>query len=146
MHRAVLSILDMCIYFSDCFVAFAGDATLDITRQSINITQRHRSRHLRRQQRDVVGFSQAVAPSVPSDSDRDSDFDEKNTVEPSFSNGGVSTSLADEDISTRLDTMASELNGLVRFVRRGAESLASGTSSAASAFGVLAFSLEDWDR
>ena len=42
--------------------------------------------------------------------------------------------------------MSTELDALVRFVRRGVESLAGGTSEAASAFGVFAFALEDWDR
>ena len=41
--------------------------------------------------------------------------------------------------------MSSELDGLVRFLRRGIEGLAGGTDEAAPAFGVLAFALEDWD-
>ena len=39
-----------------------------------------------------------------------------------------------------------ELDALVRFVRRGVESLAAGAGEAAPAFGVFAFALEDWDR
>jgi len=34
----------------------------------------------------------------------------------------------------------------VRFVHREVEDLAGSTSGAASAFSVLAFALEDWDR
>lgn len=146
MHRAVIAILDMCIYFSNCFIAFAGDTTLDITRQSITVTQKHRSRYLRRQQRDVVGFSQVISRSVLENSDSDSDIDEKSALEPSFSAAGADVSLAEESLSSRLDKMAQELDGLVKFVRRGAESLAGGVSDASATFGVLAFALEDWDR
>lgn len=51
-----------------------------------------------------------------------------------------------EEVVERLDKFSSELDGLVRFIRRGVESLAGGTSEAAPAFGVLAFALEDWDN
>lgn len=136
----------MCLYFGDCFIAFAGDATHDITRQSIVLTQRHRSRSQRRHQRNVVSFSQVTRQPVLDESDSESDFDEKSAVEPSFSAAGASVSLAEGGLSARLDKMASELDGLVRFIRRGAESLAGGASEAAPAFGVFAFALEDWDR
>jgi gamma-tubulin complex component 5 len=56
------------------------------------------------------------------------------------------TSTDDEALSDRLDKMSTELDGLIRFIRRGVETLAGGTGEAAPAFGVLAFSLEDWDR
>lgn len=136
----------MCIYFSNCFVAFAGDTTLDITHQSITVTQRHRSRRLRRQQRNIVGFSQVVSEVLLDDSDSDSDLDEKSHQEPSFSAAGADVSLADEGLSSRLDKMALELDGLVQFVRKGAESLASDGLDASATFDVLAFALEDWDR
>ena len=38
----------------------------------------------------------------------------------------------------------SELDGLVRFLRKGIEGLAGGTGEATPTFGVLAFALEDW--
>lgn len=63
-------------------------------------------------------------------------------LEPSFS---ASPSYAKEDFSTQLEKLAGELDGLVRYIRRGVETLARGTSDTASAFGVLAFTLEDWD-
>lgn len=44
-----------------------------------------------------------------------------------------------------VEKISTELDGLVRFIRRGVDSLAGGTSEAASAFGVLSFVLEDWD-
>ena len=54
-------------------------------------------------------------------------------------------SLEEENFFVRAERMSSELDGLVRFLRRGIESLAGGTGEAAPAFGVLAFALEDWD-
>jgi len=149
LHRAILSILDMCLHFSDLFVTFAGDTTThDISRQHISM-RRHRSRHQRKQRRNIIGFSQSLLDTEHT-SDDDSELDEGddfgigNVTEPSYS-VGPSASLADGGFLDRIDTMTSELDGLVRFVRRGTESLAGGTGEAASAFGVLAFALEDWD-
>lgn len=148
----------MCLYFSEYFVTFAGDTTLDISRGSVLATKRHRhrSRRLRRQQRDVIGFSNSMddilrPPDVSdsSDSEPDEDFDDGDkprAVEPSFSLATSTVSVADEGFFERVDKMATELDGLVRFIRRGVESLAGGTSEAAPAFGQFAFALEDWDR
>ena len=67
--------------------------------------------------------------------------------EPSFSIGASSSaSFMEDGFLARLDKMSSELDALVRFVRRGVESLAAGTGEAAPAFGIFAFALEDWDR
>jgi gamma-tubulin complex component 5 len=79
-------------------------------------------------------------------SDEDSEVDENddNATEPSYSMGPTASS-SDGDFLDRMDKMTSELEGLVRFVRRGVESLAGGAGEAAPAFGVLAFALEDWD-
>jgi len=144
----------MCLNFSEGFIDFAGDttATLDLSRQSINV-KRHRSRRQRRQSRNVVAFSQNHENEDDSSEEEDEDEDiidsedgirTKEPPEPSFSMGS-STMTQDEGFPTRVEKMSSELDGLVRFVRRGVESLAGGTSEAAPAFGVLAFSLEDWD-
>ncbi|KDR84121.1 hypothetical protein GALMADRAFT_219953 [Galerina marginata CBS 339.88] len=151
LHRSVLSILDMCLHFSDGFVAFAGDttATLDVSRQSI-IMKRHRSRRQRRQKRNVIGFSQFLQGENDSSDEEDDILDVENgdhinePPEPSFSMTGTSVT-SEEDFFARVERMSSEMDGLVRFLRRGVESLAGGTGEAASAFGVLAFSLEDWD-
>ncbi|PPQ68598.1 hypothetical protein CVT26_003387 [Gymnopilus dilepis] len=132
------------------FMAFAGDstATLDVSRQSISI-KRHRSRRQRRQRRNIIGFSQSLQMDEDSSDDDDEDFEPEHldrAAEPSLSISVTSTSIAgEEDFFTRMERMSSELDSLVRFIRRGVESLAGGTSDAASAFGVLAFSLEDWD-
>lgn len=120
----------------------AGDTTniLDISRQSISM--KHRSRRLKRQQKNVIGFSQVIQEDDSSDEeDLVGDDAETEPPEPSFSIPGVD----DEDFPTRVERMATDLDGLVRFLRRGVESLAGGSSEAASAFGVLAFALEDWD-
>jgi len=141
----------MCLHFSEGFVAFAGDttATLDVSRQSI-IMKRHRSRRQRRQRKNVIGFSQSLqAEDDSSDDEEDDDQDAEGTdhghapLEPSYSFGASVTS--DENFFVRVERMSSELDGLVRFLRRGVESLAGGASEAAPAFGVLAFALEDWD-
>ncbi|OCH94284.1 hypothetical protein OBBRIDRAFT_163520 [Obba rivulosa] len=146
-NRAIISILDMSLHFSDCFVAFAGDTTHDISRHSVVVTKRHRSRRQRRQSKNVIGFSQSLREiSDSDDTDSDSaDLDNENAPEPSFSMGASLISFAEESSLSRLETMSKELDALVRFTRRGVESLAGGTSEAASAFEMFAFSLEDWD-
>lgn len=121
----------------------AGDTTtiLDVSRHSISM--KHRSRRLKRQQKNVIGFSQVIQEDDSSDEDEDivGDDAEREPPELSFSVSGVD----EEDFPTRVERMASELDGLVRFLRRGVESLAGGSTEAAAAFGVFAFALEDWD-
>ncbi|TCD67503.1 hypothetical protein EIP91_012308 [Steccherinum ochraceum] len=149
LHRAVTSILDMCLHFSDCFVAFAGDTTHDISKQSLVHTKRHRSKRQKRQRRNVIGFSQSLLDSDPTSSSSDSDLNEESTEVPetSFSlNATATIDFAEESFHVRLDKMSGELDALVRFIRRGVESLAGGTGEAAPAFGIFAFALEDWDR
>lgn len=145
LHRAIISVLDMTLHFSDSFVSFAGDTTHDISRQFVVPMKSHRSRRLRRQRRNVIGFSQAVSAIAESSSESESDEEEdlSAATEPSFSIGEASNSL--DDYEVRLDTMSSELDAVVRFIRRGVEALAGGTGKAAATFGILAFTLEDWD-
>jgi len=135
----------MCLHFSEGFVTFAGDttATLDVSRQSLNL-KRHRSRRLRQQRRNVIGFSQFFQDDILSSEDEE-DEESVDVLEPSVSMLGSSTMDTEGDFFSRVERMSSELDGLVRFLRRGVESLGGGTSDAASAFGVLAFALEDWD-
>ena len=140
----------MALRFSEGFISFGGDTTttLDVSRQSL-IMKRHRSRRQRKQRRNVVGFSQLLQ-----DEDDSSDQEENEAggtehssdpLEPSFSVLSSSIVSVEEDFFVRVERMSSELDGLVRFLRRGVESLAGGTGEAAPAFGVLAFALEDWD-
>jgi len=147
LHSAILSILDICLQFSDLFLAFAGDTAHDISRQSVTM-KRHRSRRQRRQSRNVIGFSQSIRDSQDSSED-DSDLDEGDgslhDVEPTSSMAASFASSAEEGFFGRVDKMSTELDGLVRFVRRGVESLSGKAGGAAPAFEVLAFALEDWD-
>ena len=146
--KAILSILDICIHFRTFFTTFAGDTTHDISRLSISM-RRHRSRRQRRQRKDVIGFSVPL-PTDTEDSDTDTDADANDDVgQVEGRRADLSMSAApsytEENLSTRLEKMSGELDGLVRYVRRCAESLARGASDAGSSFGVLAFTLEDWD-
>jgi gamma-tubulin complex component 5 len=157
-----LSILDMALHFSEGFLSFGGDTTttLDVSRQSL-IMKRHRSRRRRKQKRNVVGFSQFLQDEEDSSDQEEYEngaaegtttehYHSNDPLEPSsFSVFGsssiMSSELEEEDFFVRVERMSSELDGLVRFLRRGIESLAGGTGEAAPAFGVLAFALEDWD-
>ena len=97
----------------------------------------------------MIGFSTSLLEagnSSDSDSELDADPLEASAPEPSFSLGQSTMSAPDESFVDRLDKMSSELDALVRFIRRGVESLAAGWGEAAPAFGVFAFALEDWDR
>lgn len=125
----------MCLHFSDIFVAFAGDNTHDIS----IVMKRHRSHRQRRLRRDVIGFS---APGNISESDDDEIAGD--APEPSFSLN-ASVMSYEGDFASHLDKLSSELDGVVRFLRRGSESWAGGLSKAASAFEALSFALEDWD-
>lgn len=144
LHQAILSILDISLQFSDCLSAFAGDTSLDVSRRSlVAMRQRHRRRGRdgRSRKPDVIGFAEALLPSDDS-SDSESDV---GTAEPSISTEAASISFVEESFFTRLQKMVFELDGLVRFVRRSVESMASGVGDAAPTFGILAFCLEDWD-
>ncbi|KAF7975641.1 hypothetical protein HWV62_9089 [Athelia sp. TMB] len=150
LHRAILSVLDMCLHFSEYFMSFAGDTTthdISISRQSTSY-RRHRSRRQRKQRRNTIGFSRPEPMSEESDTDEEEELggQDINASEPSISMGAYG-SVGDDtnDSVVRLDKMSSELDGLVRFIRRGTESLAGGVGEAAPAFEVLAFALEDWD-
>jgi len=140
----------MALHFSEGFLSFGGDTTttLDVSRQSL-IMKKHRSRRRRKQKRNVVGFSQSLQDEDDSSDQEDHEAGDSggDPLEPS-SFSVLSSSIVssvEEDFFVRVERMSSELDGLVRFLRRGVESLAGGTGEAAPAFGVLAFALEDWD-
>ena len=85
-------------------------------------------------------------PSVVSETSSESDNDDlghNDPPEPSFSLD-VSTSV--DDVVPMLEKMSKELDGLVRFVRRGVEAVSGGGSGIAPVFDVLSFALEDWDH
>ncbi|KAG5648724.1 hypothetical protein DXG03_000071 [Asterophora parasitica] len=146
LHRAILSILDLALHFSGLFIAFAGDTTttLDVSRQFISM-RRHRSRRQRRQRQNSMGEPQTLLDMQNSSDEDDDIMMNTEPPEPSFSMN-ASMSYAEEDLRTQMDKLSSELDGLVRFLKRGVESLAGGTGEAAPAYGVLAFALEDWSN
>ncbi|KIK67700.1 hypothetical protein GYMLUDRAFT_36439 [Collybiopsis luxurians FD-317 M1] len=146
LYRAILSILDMSLNFSDLFGAFAGDVTMhDISTHSV-VLKHHRSRRQRRRRRNVISLSFAMR-AYPESESSDSEGDH-NEVETEYSYSvslNTSTLTESDDLFTKINKMSSDLDGLVRFVRRGIETLAGGTGDASATFGVLAFALEDWD-
>jgi len=81
-----------------------------------------------------------------SDSEQGGDNDEGYSMEPPSFIGDTTISFAEEDAFTRVEKMSSELDGLIRFIRRGVENLGSKGGPESSTFGVLSFALEDWDR
>lgn len=82
-----------------------------------------------------------------SDSEQgEDDCNEGYSMEPPSFVGDTTISFAEEDAFTRVEKMSSELDGLVRFIRRGVENLESKGGPESSTFGVLSFALEDWDR
>ncbi|KAJ6531298.1 Spc98 family-domain-containing protein [Mycena capillaripes] len=146
LHRAILSVLDMSLHFCEVFVTFAGNTTvtLDVSRLSL-ISKRHRSRRQRSQRKNIVSFSQVFQDSDESSVDDEDEVDledEHGVTESSFS---MAASISSEVGYSHIDKMSTELDGLVRFMRRGVESLAGGTGDAASSFSILSFALEDWD-
>ncbi|KAJ7639449.1 Spc98 family-domain-containing protein [Roridomyces roridus] len=154
LHRAIISILDMSLQFCETFVASAGNTTIthDVSRHSIlSLSKRHRSRRQRAQRRNVVSFVRDVEEEDDSSEDEEEEVDlqlddDMDVTSPSLSIApSFVSSVSVEDGYGRIDKMASELDGLVRFVRRGVESLAGGTGDAAASFSVLSFALEDWD-
>ncbi|KAJ3868968.1 Spc98 family-domain-containing protein [Lentinula novae-zelandiae] len=145
LYRAVLSILDMTLNFNELFGTFAGDVTMhDISSHSV-VLKHHLSRKQRRRRKNVIGFSHVMNPSPQtSDSEMEGDEDE---VDYSYSVSGINTSTfaENDDLFTKINKMSTDLDSLVRFIRRGVETLAGGTGDASTTFGILAFSLEDWD-
>lgn len=107
--------------------------------------RRHRSRRQRRLRNNVIGFSR---PHIDPESDDDSDTDievQNEVAEAPSTSFSLAPSSTEANIPEQLERLSSELDRLVRYIRRGAESLAGGTSDVAYAFGILAFSLDDWD-
>ncbi|KAJ3754228.1 Spc98 family-domain-containing protein [Lentinula raphanica] len=144
LYQAILSVLDMTMTFNEIFGAFAGDMTLhDISGHSIML-KHHRSRRQRRRRKNVIGFSHSMNLSYEtSESERERDEDE---ADYSYSVSiNASTFAEGDNLSTKLHKMSTDLDGLVRFIRRGIETLAGGTSDASTTFGILAFALQDWD-
>lgn len=140
-----MSILDICIHFGDCFTSFTGETSSnqDASHRSLTV-RRHRSRRQRKYRRNVIGFSSSEPADESSDSSEDDDDVDEARPEPSFAID-LSSIWADEGPVGQLDKMGNEVNGLIRFIRRGVDTLAGAEGEAAQIFSILAFCLEDWD-
>ncbi|KAI5993575.1 Spc98 family-domain-containing protein [Pisolithus albus] len=144
ISKAIITILDMCLHFRNMFTAYAGDTAHDILRLSVSL-RRHRSRRQRRIRKNVIGFSQPGARFDTDDSSSDTDVDEEGLKEAPETSFSIAPSFAEEDLSEQLEKLSSELDSLVRYIRRCTENLSSGTSDVSQATGMLAFTLDDWD-
>ncbi|KAF7302253.1 hypothetical protein MIND_00792300 [Mycena indigotica] len=143
LHRAIISILDIALHFCNIFTSTTGNTTvtLDVSRHSL-VSRRHHSRRQRARRKNVVSFSRQDGDLSSDESDQseeDIDLEDEGQAATSFSVDELETGFG------QVDKLSSELDGLVRFVRRGVESLASGGGDASASFSVLAFALEDWD-
>jgi gamma-tubulin complex component 5 len=163
LHRAILAILEMSLTFNDMFIAFTGttgtrgETVTEMTTPKQTFKRRHhRSRRQRRQRKNIIGFSftedgedprQDQAESSSSSEDED-EYPERVLEGASFSfatSVDASVMLVEGGFPAQIDAMSKELERLVRYIRKKTEALAGGRSDAASAFGILAFALEDWD-
>lgn len=148
IKRAITSILDISVGFSDTFTAFAGDSSLNTSRSSLNHTRRHRSKKQRRERRNIVAYVPVKDIIDDSSSDSDFDLDESEVVQSLEGEQSVSLaetsayeSFTEDDLLGRTERMMKDLDQLVRYVRREVERLVTNHQT----FGVLAFSLQDWD-
>lgn len=120
---------------------------MDISHHSFVSTRRKHPRQHFNRKSDLTGLTDALPESssdTGSDEDKDDiDEEEYDNVLPS-ANGSYSLSDDTDTFSVRLSRINNELNGLVRFVSRGVDSLIAGMGESSSVFGALAFSLEDW--
>lgn len=145
IHRAILSILEMSVSFSEHFTAFAGDTTLSISRISGTRARKHRSRRLRRESRNIVSYDQIPSFLEDDSESSESELDESILREEhedlqSFAAQSISES---DDIVSQNDKMSRDLDRLVRYIRREVEHFA--LSEEIPLLDVLAFSLQDWD-
>ncbi|KAG8686379.1 hypothetical protein FRC08_012534 [Ceratobasidium sp. 394] len=144
VHKTVLSILDMCIQFGDLFASVVADTTLDLSRPPVARGARRR-RDLANRSNLVTFVPPPEAMSTTSDelvSDPGVNDEEETelgttSMEPTF--------LATDDWAERVERMSKGLDGLVRSLRRAAETLVGSVGRSAGAFGMLEFALEDWD-
>jgi gamma-tubulin complex component 5 len=157
-HRATISILDMCLRFSDALLAWHGDeVTHDISRQSfVRKTRKQRrtrrARQLHQKDVDVIGFGAVPTVAALSSDESSSDEDEEAESLAAANDSNwrnetfASLSLADEPFASRIEIMTSELDVLVRFLRRSVENMGNGGEEGSATFSILAFMLDNWDN
>ncbi|CCA70717.1 hypothetical protein PIIN_04651 [Serendipita indica DSM 11827] len=153
LHRTVLSILDLALYFGECLSTYMNERDNNSERQKDStLARKRRRRHQRRARhaaRNVIGFSdthQTESTSSSSEGDvgelEEGNGDSMVMGPPALAN---STSFAEESFVVKVDRMSEELDGLVRYVRKAVDVLAGTTTPIASIFGILSFMLEEWD-
>lgn len=147
MRRALISILDICVAFSDEFVTYAGDTTLNTSKSSLTHSRRHRSKKQRRERRNIVSYA-PISSIIADSSESESEADEPEVLQSFESNqtgfldgSSVYDSFSGDDLIGRTERMMKDLDALIRYIRREAERL----TTTYQTFGVLAFSLQDWD-
>lgn len=144
LRRGILTILDLGLQFSGLFAALAAGSDEDghrVSRQTIKVRP-HRSRRRRKLRRNTMSFSSSTVLSDSSEDDDDDDDGEEQEVEEGVSI--VSKDLV-EDLPTQVETVSRELDGVVRFLRRGVETLSNQASGDGGSFGVLEARLREWD-
>lgn len=175
IRRSVLNVLDLCLQFRNTLArfAFTRDAStsiLDVSRLSLGGPptpagtpgRKTRKRRLRQSQRrywsntigDVTTASdldRSRSRMALSDDDTDSSGDEGDLDGHDVGrdwpvDGGrdVISLSPGETFGSRMDEMGANLDALVRHIQRGVDGLS--LSAPESAFAVLSFMLEDWDR
>lgn len=138
LYRSILSVLDMALTFADFFASYAGNATLDVSRVSI-IRNRRRTRTQHALMRNIVSLT------LDSHSGSESEDEDEDLKEPQTSFSFADQTSVTEDDSDKLGKMSLELDVLVKYIRRGVESLAGRPDEDAHTFEVIAFTLEGWD-
>jgi len=168
LHRAILAVLDLALRFTRCLTRFVGaDVTYDVSRLSILGTStggRRKSRRSRASRKNVIGFLESMHFDETESSSSEDDLptveiDEQERIphgRPSLVQQSTTSYLSfvvpiheEEDEegapSMQLDKLSTDLDSMVKFIRKSVEGLSVGTSEAAATFGVLSFMLGDWD-
>lgn len=161
-----MAVLDLALRFTRCLTEFIGaEVTYDVSRLSILGTsagRRRKSRRSRAARKNVIGFLESMRFDETESSSSEGDLpaveiDEEETIphgRPSLVHQTTSylsftVPIHEEDeggtFSMQLDKLSTDLDSMVKFIRKSIESLSVGTSEAAATFGVLSFMLGDWD-
>jgi gamma-tubulin complex component 5 len=167
LHRAIIAVLDLALRFARSLTQFVGaDVTYDVSRLSVLGTstgRRRKSRRSRATRKNVIGFLESMhfdetessssgddAPVVEIDGDEGIPHGRPSLVHPATSYISFTVPIHEEDdegatFSVQLDKLSTDLDSMVKFIRKSVESLSVGTSEAAATFGILSFMLQDWD-
>ena len=145
LHKAIVSILDLCMIFCHSCATSGADVPVGASRLASSTTRRPRSKRLRRQNRDIISFTSHVPLYGADSGSSDSDADELDIRDESFFPVADESYSGDNDILGRISKISSDLDGLVRFVRRGVENLQNASTRSSPSFDIFAFALQDWD-